>query len=60
MLQRTETYGYDAQLDYLTSVNYGDGSPVQTWQYDAAGNRSAASATPGAWVYDNLNRMTAS
>ena len=50
---RTETYGYDPQLDYLTSASYGDGLPNATasWSYDAAGNRNDAST-------DNLNRAT--
>lgn len=41
-LIRTETYDYDAQLDYLTEVDYNDGLPneAQTWTYDAAGNRA--------------------
>lgn len=29
-VDRTETFGYDANLDYLTSANYGSGSTV-TW-----------------------------
>lgn len=51
---RTETYGYDAANDQLTSANYGDGNPDETpsWTYDAAGNRNDAS------VVDNLNRAT--
>ena len=50
---RTETYGLDPQLDYLTSANYDDGNPNQTptWSYDAAGNRADAAC-------DNLNRTT--
>ena len=52
-LERTETYGYDPQLDYLTSASYGDGLPnaSASWSYDAAGNRNDA-------VCDNLNRAT--
>ena len=44
-LQRTESYGYDANLDYLTSANYGDGlsNATPTWTYDAAGNRASDS-----------------
>ncbi|MFM9872493.1 MAG: RHS repeat-associated core domain-containing protein [Fimbriimonadaceae bacterium] len=59
---RTENYGYDQHFDYLTSVDYNDGlaNEVQTWDYDAAGNRISASANPGTWTYDNLNRMSAS
>ncbi|QYK54245.1 MAG: RHS repeat-associated core domain-containing protein [Fimbriimonadaceae bacterium] len=59
---RTEYYGYDADFDYLTDVDYNDGlsNEVQTWGYDAAGNRISASAKVGSWTYDNLNRMTAS
>ncbi len=61
-LQRTETYGYDANRDFLASANYGDGhanaNPV--WTYDAAGNRASDSTNAGTWTYDNLNRMTAS
>ena len=50
----TETYGYDAKLDYLTSASYSDQSSQNgTWTYDAAGNRSNSG-----YVYDNLNRMT--
>ncbi|MBX7134864.1 MAG: hypothetical protein K1X67_19525 [Fimbriimonadaceae bacterium] len=54
---RTENYTYEADLDYLTGVDYNDGlaNEVQTWTYDAAGNRSNSGYT-----YDNLNRMTAS
>lgn len=42
VLHHTETDGYDASLDYLTSANYGDDLPnqTQTWTYDPAGNRS--------------------
>lgn len=60
--RRSERYGYDANLDYLTSANYGDGlaNQAQTWTYDAAGNRASDSANSGTWSYDNLNRMTAS
>lgn len=60
--QRQETYSYDASLDYLVGASYGDGLPNAnvTWGYDAAGNRVSDSAQPGAWSYDNLNRMTAS
>ncbi|MFM9872984.1 MAG: RHS repeat-associated core domain-containing protein [Fimbriimonadaceae bacterium] len=59
---RTENYGYDQHFDYLTSVDYNDGlaNEVQTWDYDSAGNRISASANPGTWTYDNLNRMSAS
>ncbi|MBS1727752.1 MAG: hypothetical protein JST51_13610 [Armatimonadetes bacterium] len=61
-LQRTETYGYDANLDYLTSANYGDGlsNATPSWTYDAAGNRASDSTNSGTWSDDNLNRMTAS
>ena len=50
---QTDTYGYDAQLDYLTAASYGDGlaNATPTWSYDAAGNRNDA-------VTDNLNRAT--
>jgi RHS repeat-associated protein len=43
-------------------VDYNDGlsNEVQTWDYDAAGNRVSDSAKPGTWTYDNLNRMSAS
>ena len=49
----TDTYVYDAQLDYLTAASYGDGlaNASPTWSYDAAGNRNDA-------VTDNLNRAT--
>ena len=61
-LQRIESYGYDANLDYLTSANYGDGlaNATPSWTYDAAGNRASDSTNSGTWTYDNLNRMTAS
>ena len=61
-LQRTEGYGYDPSLDYLTSANYGDGlaNATPSWTYDAAGNRASDSTNTGTWTYDNLNRMTAS
>ena len=43
---------------------YDDGNgtweATHTWTYDAAGNRQTASAQPGTWSYDNLNRMTQS
>jgi len=48
---RQEAYGYDPQLDYLTSASYGDGLGNATWSYDAAGNRTDS-------VCDNLNRTT--
>ena len=59
-LNWTQTYGYDNNLDYLTSANYADGQPhaSQTWTYDAAGNRKTDYTGTG-WTYDNLNRMTA-
>ncbi len=51
---RTEEYGYEANLDYLTSANYDDGlgGATPSWTYDAAGNRTDSS------VVDNLNRAT--
>jgi RHS repeat-associated protein len=54
-LDRTETYGYDADLDYLTSADYNDGNTNEepTWTYDAAGNR-------GDVTVDNLNRIQTS
>lgn len=60
-LSRTETYGYDANLDYLTSASYGDGlaGASDAWTYDAAGNRISESTRSGSFTYDNLNRMTA-
>ncbi|MFM9873509.1 MAG: hypothetical protein ACKVQS_08610, partial [Fimbriimonadaceae bacterium] len=36
------------------------GIRVHVRDYDAAGNRISASANPGTWTYDNLNRMSAS
>ncbi len=53
-LDRTETYGYDTDLDYLTSADYNEGLPNEnpSWTYDAAGNRNDAT------VVDNLNRAT--
>jgi len=61
-LERTESYAYDADLDYLTGASYNDGLPNQNvnWTYDAAGNRISDTSQPGTWTYDNLNRMTAS
>ncbi|MBA4294152.1 hypothetical protein C0431_14415 [bacterium] len=61
-VDRTENYAYDADFDYLTSVDYNDGlaNEVQSWSYDAAGNRVSDSAKPGTWTYDNLNRMSGS
>lgn len=56
----TETYGYDSQLDYLTSADYGDGGGSHTWGYDAAGNRTSTSEVSGSWVYNDLNEMTSS
>ncbi len=58
-------YAYDPQLDYLTSASYDDDGngtweATHTWTYNAAGNRQTASAQPGTWAYDNLNRMTTS
>ena len=60
-----QQYAYDPQLDYLTSASYDDDGngtweATHTWTYDAAGNRASASAQPGTWAYDNLNRMTQS
>ena|GEM_PF-4725070 len=53
-LNRTETYSYDPNLDYLTGANYDDGLPNATpsWSYDAAANRTDS-------IVDNLNRTTA-
>ena len=50
---QTDTYGYDAKLDYLTTASYGDGlaNASPTWSCDAEGNRNDA-------VRDNLNRAT--
>ncbi len=50
---RTEYYGYDSNLDYLTGATYNDGlaNGSPTWTYDAAGNRTDS-------VCDNLNRTT--
>lgn len=61
-LQRTEVYGYDEDFDYLTEVDYNDGlaNEVQTWSYDAAGNRTSHSSNPGSWTYDNLNMIETS
>jgi hypothetical protein len=44
-LSRTETYGYDQYLDYLTSANYNDGlnNSSPTWSYDAAGSGTGSS-----------------
>ena len=48
-LDRSESYGYDPNFDYLTSANYGDGlaNPTPAWTYDDAGNRTDS-------VCDNL------
>jgi RHS repeat-associated protein len=56
LLSRTESYGYDPALDYLTSASYNDGQPNANpqWSYDAAGNRTDSGST-----FDNLNRATA-
>jgi len=53
-LERTDTYGYDPQLDYLISANYGDliTPDSATWSYDPAGNRQDSTV-------DDLNRTTA-
>ncbi|MFI5385907.1 MAG: RHS repeat-associated core domain-containing protein [Fimbriimonadales bacterium] len=51
-LDHEEQYGYDNNLDYLTSSSYDGGSTSTTWSYDAAGNRNDAT------VVDNLNRAT--
>ena len=61
-LERTETYGYDDKNDQLTGANYGDAgaNAVQSWTYDAAGNRASDSSQPGSWSYDNLNRILSS
>jgi len=61
-LQRRENYTYDAQNDFLTQVDYNDGQAgeLQDWTYDPAGNRASASANPGSWSYDNLNRIVTS
>lgn len=54
VLERTESYGYDADLDYLTNADYNDGLANEnpSWSYDATGNRNDAT------VVDNLNRAT--
>jgi RHS repeat-associated protein len=54
VLDRTETYGYDAQRDFLTSANYADGQPGATpvWTYDAIGNRTTMGSQ-----FDSLNRL---
>ena len=54
--------GYDAGNDQLVSASYGDGlaDAAQSWSYDAAGNRASDSSQPGAWAYDNLNRILSS
>ncbi|MBL8065833.1 MAG: RHS repeat-associated core domain-containing protein [Chthonomonadaceae bacterium] len=54
---KAQSYGYDSDYDYLTSANY-NGS-ADTWTYDPAGNRKSYNGNTG-FVYDNLNRMTAS
>ncbi len=52
-IERTDTYSYDPQLDYLAGATYGDGLPnnAPLWSYDPAGNRTDS-------VCDNLNRAT--
>jgi RHS repeat-associated protein len=47
-----EQFGYDADLDYLTSASYDGGANTTNWTYDAAGNRGDVTAV------DNLNRAT--
>jgi YD repeat-containing protein len=51
--QWQETYGYDPNLDYLTSFSTTDGqaNSSKTWTYDAAANRTDT-------VADDLNRPT--
>jgi len=51
-LDHSELYGYDAELDYLTSASYNGGTTSTTWSYDAAGNRNDVS------VVDHLNRAS--
>lgn len=56
---RTEFYGYDAKTDYLLNVDYNDGLnfEVQSWTYDAAGNRMTDSMRGNEWQYDLHNRL---
>jgi RHS repeat-associated protein len=51
--QWSESFGYDPNLDYLTSFTSTDGqaNSSQTWSYDPAGNRTDTAA-------DSLNRPT--
>lgn len=50
--------GLKTRTSFLADVNYNDGlaNEVQSWDYDAAGNRMYASANTGTWAYDNQNR----
>lgn len=43
LTERTDSYGYDSQLDYLTGATYGDGLPNAnpSWSYDPAGMKAA-------------------
>jgi RHS repeat-associated protein len=54
-LDRTETYGYDAHRDFVTSANYADGQPGATpvWTYDVSGNRTTMNSQ-----FDSLDRLT--
>jgi RHS repeat-associated protein len=45
-----ETYGYDIARQ-VTSANYGGLSTTQSWNYDAAGNRSSATTNSATTTY---------
>jgi hypothetical protein len=53
-LIRTETYGYEAERDFLTSANYNDGnaSATPSYTYDQTGNRLTTSC-----VFNKLNEQ---
>ncbi len=55
-LDHKQAYGYDSNLDYLTSATYSTSyTGSESWSYDAAGNRMGTGT-----AYDNLNRMESS
>ncbi len=55
-LDHKQAYGYDSNLDYLTSATYSTSyTGSESWSYDAAGNRTGTG-----YAYDNLNRMESS
>lgn len=57
----SQSYEYDAWLDYLTSVTYtvGMSGTNKSYTYDASGNRTFGEGSSD-YTYDSLNRMTES